>query len=34
VALITGSGFKDAASVESMTANADCRLADLEELFR
>lgn len=34
VALITGSGFKDAVSVESMTANADCRLVDLKELFR
>lgn len=33
VALVTGSGFKDANSVESMNQDADCRLVDLEKLF-
>lgn len=33
VCLITGSGFKDAGSVEKMNTGADCPVVDLEELF-
>ncbi len=34
ICLVTGSGFKDAASIETMNADADCPLVDLDGLFR
>jgi threonine synthase len=34
VCLVTGSGFKDAASIETMNADAECPLVDLDGLFR
>lgn len=33
ICLVTGSGFKDAASIETMNANADCPVVDLDGLF-
>jgi threonine synthase len=34
ICLVTGSGFKDAASIETMNADADCPVVDLDALFR
>lgn len=33
IALVTGSGFKDATSIELLNANSSCRLVDLTDLF-
>ena len=34
ICLVTGSGFKDAASIETMNADAVCPVVDLDRLFR